>query len=134
MLLRGKRSASKFFQIPHYVAKSESFACTSATGIKLLNLVLAHQYNGFNNGNLTILQQDYVAVGANKTLRAAIRSLLDNRLIVESGHGTTQRVGGKPPKLYAVTWLKIDEYRGGGLMSLSPSNKPHRTDWEPFAS
>ncbi|GAL10824.1 hypothetical protein JCM19233_1801 [Vibrio astriarenae] len=65
------------------------------------------------------------------TFKKALKSLLDNGMLVRSGVGTTERKGGKRPYLYAITWLNVDEYKGKGSMHLTPNKGPIRTDWRP---
>ncbi|MHA2937712.1 hypothetical protein ACXJY6_05370 [Vibrio sp. RC27] len=128
-----KQKKSKFMGIPHYVMDSASYAELSGNAVKLLTLML-RRYNGYNNGNLVATwdcMKDYF--GSNNTLRSALKSLQDNDLIVIAGVGTTQRKGGKPPTLFAVTWYGVDEYQGKGHMNLKPSAKPLRSDWRPLS-
>ncbi|MDN2481652.1 hypothetical protein [Vibrio agarivorans] len=132
MARENKRGKTKFVGIPHYVMDSASYAELSGNAVKLLTLML-RQYNGHNNGNLTATwdaMQDHF--GSNNTLRSALKSLQDNRLIELTGVGTTQRKGGKPPTLFAITWAGVDEYRGQGNVTVKASPKPLRTDWRPI--
>lgn len=124
------RSAHKrYVSLPHCVLDSASYAKINGNAIKLLTLI-ARQWNGYNNGNLTSTwEQMKPYFGGQDTMRSALKALLQNRLIEVTGTGTTSRKGGLPPTLYAITWESIDEYRGNGQMTTGHTLKPTRNDW-----
>ena len=62
-------------------------------------------------------------------MRNALKALIKHRLVEITGTGTSQRLGGLPPILYAITWEAIDEYRGKGVMTVKPTKAPIRNDW-----
>lgn len=128
---RQSRSAHKrYLSIPHCVLDSHSFAVLNGSAIKLLTLI-ARQWNGYNNGNLTCTwDQMKPYFGGQDTMRKALKALIQERLIEVTGTGSTSRKGGLPPVLYAITWEAIDEYRGRGDMTAAPTLNPIRNDWQ----
>lgn len=120
----------QYSSIPHHVIDSQSYANTSGNGCLLL-MLMARQYNGRNNGNLTATyEQMKCYFASNNTLRGAIQSLLDNRLLAISGYGTTARKGGKKPVLYALTWEVMDNLRPECDVVIEPTTKRLRDDWK----
>lgn len=128
---RQSRSAHKrYISIPHCVLDSTSYAVLNGSAIKLLTLI-ARQWNGYNNGNLTCTwEQMKPYFGGQDTMRSALKALIKHRLIEITGTGSTSRKGGLPPVLYAITWESVDEYRGKGVMTTQPTLNPLRNDWD----
>lgn len=128
---RQSRSAHKrYISLPHCVLDSTSYADLNGSAIKLLTLI-ARQWNGYNNGNLTCTwDQMKPYFGGQDTMRSALKALIKQRLIEITGTGSTSRKGGLPPVLYAITWESIDEYRGKGQMTAKPTSTPIRNDWD----
>ena len=124
------RSAHKrYVSLPHCVIDSASYVQCSSSAIRLLTLI-ARQWNGYNNGNLTCTwEQMKTYFGGKDTMRKALKSLIENRLIEVTGSGSTSRKGGLPPTLYAITWEAVGEYRGKGEMTIRPTITPLRNDW-----
>lgn len=127
-----KAKTTPFVGIPHYVMQSESYSKLSTQAIEVLNWVL-YQFRGSNNGNLVITWDEYSKVlsfGSNNTFRKALKNLTDNELLVISGTGTTNRARGKPPHLYAITWLNVDDCKGSSTRFIGSTRTPYRTSWE----
>jgi len=102
---RKKRGASGFIKIPHFVCNSEEFCNLSVFALKLL-IDLMSQYNGFNNGSLTICWQVMTKRGwkSKDTLYKAKDELLLGRWIAIT------RVGNrKKTSLYALTTYSVNE-------------------------
>lgn len=72
-------------------------------------MYLASQYDGFNNGDLTIAYSVARAKGitANGSLRRGAQELIEAGLIMLTRQGGRNR-----PSLYALKWFSIDECKG----------------------
>lgn len=97
----------------------------SGNAVKLL-MDLACQFNGHNNGDLTIAFSILSKRGwrSKGTIRRATRELLEAGMIVQTREGRFLNPGGVCD-LYAVTWKPIDECPGKQL-TLEPTNTPLR--------
>lgn len=108
----------------------------SGNAVKLL-MDLACQFNGHNNGDLTIAFSILSKRGwrSKGTIRRATRELLEAGMIVQTREGRFLNPGGVCD-LYAVTWKPIDECPGKQLTlsqlihhcENSPSKILERTD------
>ena len=93
---------------------------------KALLLDLAFQFNGRNNGDLTVAFTVLSKRGwrSKETLKKAVHGLLDRDLIRKTKDGRFQNPG-SCPALYALTWLPVDECPGKSL-DIGPTNVPLR--------
>ncbi len=130
-----KSKPEPFIRMPRYVQESKSYNRTSSNARELLNEIL-YQYKGDNNGNLLITWEAYkhvLSYNSRTTFTKALEELKEHRLIEITGTGTTSRTRGKPPYLYAITWLEINVIPiTGGEKSTGHSRAPprRRADWE----
>ena len=103
---KGRSSGkSSYLGIPKTVADHDNFTRLSGWGAKLL-LLVAKQYNGYNNGDLSATWKQAKLFGfrSESTLSEAKKEVLHYRLITLTRAGGTNK-----PTLYALTWNKIDE-------------------------
>lgn len=106
---KGRRAKTgktwQFVALPHFVLNAKSFINLSHPSIRLL-LEVARQYNGSNNGDLTIITKDLRSRGwkSNDVIQRAKNELLASGFIQET------RKGARPNKasLYALTWQPLN--------------------------
>jgi hypothetical protein len=123
--VKGRADKGRFISIPHSVLNNPDYFNRSGGAIKLLN-ELTRQYNGRNNGDLTVAYTLLAKRGFNSkdTIKRAKNELLEAGLIVQTRHGQFINPGAKCD-LYAITWRCIDECATKGL-EISPTNTPYR--------
>jgi len=102
----GKGKRAEHLGIDKWIINRDEFAAIKDAPLKLL-IDLAAQYNGFNNGNLSIAEVRHRWPSRDKTTRAE-RWLIDNNWIIKTKIGGL----GIGPNLYAVTWWPIDDCKG----------------------
>lgn len=109
--LKGRGRDHSFIQLPHYILRSTEFNSLNGNAVKLL-LFLAAQFNGRNNGNLSMAKVDLVKAGwsSEATARRARDELCKKQFIRITRHGGSRRC-----YLFAITWLPVDECEGKGL-------------------
>jgi hypothetical protein len=95
-----------FVQLWKWIIKTDEFAELTGSELKLL-IDIASQFNGRNNGNLT-LHAVRSRWKSRSTTQSAKDGLLRKKWIVCTKHGGYQR----GPDLFAVTWWPIDECDG----------------------
>lgn len=97
-----------FIRLPHTVMRSHTYANLSAYGVKLL-VDLANQFNGKNNGDLSLAYSVLKSKGwqSPSTLNKAIKELLVKGLIE-----ITRKGGRNKCSLYALTFHAVDECDG----------------------
>lgn len=105
---KGRAIGHSFFALRHDLLRSEQFGGLSGNAIKLL-LFLAAQYNGRNNGNLSMPKKALLAAGwaSEATAIRARDELLHADFIRISRHGS-----GKLPNLFALDFLPVDDCPG----------------------
>lgn len=105
---KGRRETGDFHQVPTRLLRSRCWYSLSSKSVKLF-WDLYVQYNGFNNGDLSMTWSQMEKRGwrSRETLNNARLELIEHRLIVQT------RQGGKHwPSLYAVTFRSIDDCNG----------------------
>ncbi len=124
---------ARHIRLPRFVQKSVSYEKLNSQAIELLNEVL-YNTTSFNNGNLLITWPDYaplLSFTSVNTFRKALKELTDNDILRIVGTGSTSRTRGKPPYLYALTWLNINVvHLGDGSKSNGHERAPLRSQWE----
>jgi hypothetical protein len=121
---KGRNDKGTHLGLPHVVTNCPDFRQLSPTAFKVL-IMVANQYNGFNNGDLQAtfnLAKEW-GIGSQQTLSKAIKELLEVNLIMKTREGMFQNPGRKC-SLYAITWQKIDECKG--KLDVSPTTTPPR--------
>jgi len=115
----------RFAGIPHVVLESKSYIALPARANKLL-LDVVYQYNGKNNGDLTVAWGVMEKRGwsSKDTLSKAVQDLVEADLILKTRTGRFMNPGARCD-LYAITWQAIDECPGKDLEA-SPTNAPLR--------
>jgi hypothetical protein len=103
-----KRSTATFVRFEHRMLEHPRFMALSARACKAL-LFLASQYNGSNNGDLTIAWKVAKAKGltANGNLRVAVLELIEAGFVVQTRQGGRNRCS-----LFALSWFPINECNG----------------------
>ena len=123
---KGRNSKGRFIAIPHSVLDHPDYIRLKGGAIKLLN-ELVRQYNGKNNGNLTVAYSVLKGRGFNSkdTITKGKNELLEAGLIVLTREGFFSNPGAKCA-LYALAWQAIDECPSIGL-DIAPTVKPYRS-------
>jgi len=122
---RGRTTAGRFVSLPHVVLEASSYINLSPRAVKLL-LDIAFQYDGRNNGNLTVAWGFMEERGwsSKDTLSKAVQDLIEANLIVKTRTGRFMNPGARCD-LYAITWQAIDECPGKDL-EVAPTATPPR--------
>lgn len=105
-----KQKAINFAGIPRWVIDTDAFKSLSGSAIKLL-VLLAYQYKGKNNGDLTIthsMLKEYFK--SNTTMYNARNELYKKGFIDINAYGGKSFDGRKMPHLYALTWATVDDF------------------------
>ena len=116
MSKNSKRSNSKSFAgIPRVVMDSPDFINLKSGAVRLL-LELAKQFNGRNNGDLTVAHSllKRRGISSKNTITKATAELIEANMILRTRQGVFLNPGGRCA-LYALTWLPIDECPGKQL-------------------
>jgi hypothetical protein len=118
----GRQEGYSFVKFQHRMLRHPSFGSLSGRACKTL-LFLASQYNGSNNGDLTIAWTIARARGikSNGNLRIAVQQLIDAGFVVQTRQG-----GRNKCSLFALAWFPIDEC--GGKLDVPPTRLPPY-DW-----
>lgn len=114
-----------FGALPRVVWEHPDYCQLSGSAAKLL-MDLACQYNGHNNGNLTVAYSVLKRRGWNskETISKAIQHLLDAGLVIRTREGRFINPGGQCA-LYALAWHAINECPGKVLI-VRPTTTPPR--------
>ena len=124
---RDKRRCTpgQYLALPHAVLESDSFTGLGGSAVKLL-VDLGHQFNGRNNGDLTVAYGYLRRRGwrSKSTIADAVKSLVEAELIIKTREGRFQNPG-SCCDLYALTWHAIDECPGKNL-DMQPTTVPPR--------
>ena len=115
----------RYAGIPHDVMESADFL-SLPTRAKALLLDIAYQYNGQNNGDLTVAFGFMSTRGwrSKETLSKAVNDLVSANLIIKTRQGRFQNPGASCD-LYALAWRAIDACPGKNL-ELKPTSTPPR--------
>lgn len=123
---KGRKEGGRFVMLPETLLLSQEYQNLTGEAIRLL-IVLALQYNGRNNGDLSAARSVVRRHGITSadTLSANLRRLQAAGLIVRTRDG--QFCGGASTcALYALTWKPLDACPGKGL-TVAPTDRPIRT-------
>ncbi|WP_147422377.1 hypothetical protein [Vibrio sp. PID23_8] len=106
---RNRKNKGWFAGIPIWLVESQSFVDLSTLAKSLL-IELAGQYNGRNNGYLSLTRDDLKRRGYNSpnSNQRAIQQLLDANIITRTFEGGICR-GKGVCSLYAINWQRVDE-------------------------
>jgi len=106
---KGRRNTAQFISIPHTCLDHPNFTRLSTKAIRLL-IDVTRQYNGFNNGDLSITFSKLKKRGwkSEGTLNRAKKELLHFQWITRTRVGPTIR----STILYALTFHNIDYCKG----------------------
>jgi hypothetical protein len=119
---KGRSESASFVRFEHRMLMSATFLALSGAAVKTL-LFLASQFNGKNNGDLTlaikVAQQRGMPGSSN--LRRAAKELLEAGFIILTRQGGRNRCS-----LYALSWFPIDEC--GGKLDV-PATRVAPNDW-----
>lgn len=123
--MKGKRPSVEngFAGIPRRVMDHPDWVDLGPNA-KVLLLVLAYQYRGKNNGDLSAafkLAQRH-GFSSKQTLSNALTELLERRMVVMTREGRFTNPGGVC-SLYALAWEKIDPCPGK-MTTASPGKAP----------
>lgn len=123
---KGRRDNTRFLGFPFPVVNSSDFQLLTPVSLKLL-VILASQYNGVNNGDLSApfsLVKKW-GIRSEATLCKALRELMDKNIITRTRDPTRDR---KNPHgqcaLYALNWIPIHECNG--KLDVRPTMQPPR--------
>lgn len=114
-----------FGALPRVVWQSHDYCALPGRAVKLL-MDLACQYNGRNNGDLTVAYSVLRRRGwsSKGTLSAAVHDLLQAGLIIQTRDAKGINPGAQAA-LYALAWKPIDECPGKRL-TIGPTTTPLR--------
>lgn len=122
---KGRRGKDRFAGIPHAVMRHPDYICLSRSAQSML-FELAFQYNGYNNGDLTVAWTVFKKRGwrSKATLSRSLRELIDKDFVRRSRTGWFANPGSRCA-LYAITWQNVDECAGKRL-EIASTNRPLR--------
>ena len=121
---KGRPPPKSYYLIPRVVHRSADFRKLSPYALKLLVSVI-YQFNGFNNGDLTVawtVMSKLHGFKSEATLDRCKKELLAANLIYLTRQGGLGRCS-----LYALTWMPIDDCNG--KLDCRPTTRPIRTEW-----
>ena len=110
--------------IPRIVIESDDFKRLSKAA-KVLLLLMAYQFRGSNNGDLSAapaLLKGW-GISSKTTTQKAVQELIERNLIIRTREGRFLNPGGRCA-LYALTWKPIDECQG--KIEVSATRTPPR--------
>jgi len=127
-----KRKNGRFIAIPHNVLNCPDYLALSTIAKSLL-IELVMQYNGNNNGDLTLAWAVMQKRGfkAESTIIRGKKNLLERQIVTEVRKGIAKK-GVRLCSLYALNWLRVDEvfYPDGSPKYQVPiTNGLLRTEW-----
>ena len=120
-----KGTKPSYAGIPRRVIEHQDYKSLSGNAVKLL-VILAYQFRGRNNGDLTAAWGFAKNHGFNSqaTLNRATHELIDAHLIIRTREGVFLNPGGRCA-LYALSWEPINECIGKNL-EVRDTTKPPR--------
>ena len=127
------KPTKSFAGIPRHIINSDTFKTLKGNEVKLL-LMIAHFYDGKNNGDIAItmsILKDWFK--SNTTLLRAKNGLLEKGFIVINAYGGRSAEGKKLPHLFALTWLPINDLKPGKWemrFTHYTSNRPPLNYWK----
>jgi len=104
------KNKGRFAGIPAYVVNSDAFKSLGGNSAKLL-IILANQYNSYNNGDLAITQSIIGEWMTKNTMYSARDELYKKGFIVINAFGGRSAGGRKLASLYAITWQPVNELK-----------------------
>jgi hypothetical protein len=126
-----------FAAIPRKVIESDAYHAVPDWAVRVL-VALVAQYNGYNNGDLSITTANYQRFGVRS--RHHVYAAL--KVLEAAGLTVRTRQGGKPPvgcSLYGVTWRALDasqKYDGSVPVTGKPSDEwrtwTRPANWDEF--
>jgi hypothetical protein len=128
--VKGRRETGRFVALPHVVIKNKDYIELSYKS-KALLIDLMLQYNGSNNGDLTVA----LAILRNRgwkrqaTIGEAVKELLDANLIIRTREGQFRNPHSRCA-LYAVTWQPINDCNGKDLSVNPTTTAPRKFSFE----
>jgi hypothetical protein len=120
-----KANTRSFAGIPRVVMDSPDYINLKSGAVRLL-LELAKQFNGRNNGDLTVAHSILKrrGISSKETISKATAELVGANLIIRTRQGLFLNPGGRCA-LYALTWMPINECPGTQL-EVKESQTPPR--------
>ena len=132
MMIQKPKNKGRFAGIPLEVVQSEAFKSLKGNSVKLL-VILASQYNGYNNGNL-VVTESITGQWLNKnTMFKARDELYSKGFIVINAYGGRGH-GKNIPHLYALTWKPINYLKNGVRVTHYQTNKDSLDYWQTGAN
>jgi hypothetical protein len=127
---KARRFTGQFAALPHTVLKNKDYIGLSNKS-KALLVELALQYNGSNNGDLTVAFAVLRGRGWKRkaTISAAVKELLASDLITRTREGQFQNPFARC-SLYAINWNGIDECKSKDLNVRSTATPPRKFSME----
>jgi len=104
--LKGRREDGRFMGIPHVVLDHPDYIGLS-TKAKALLVEIAYQYNGRNNGDMTVAFKILKERGwkRNATISEGVKELMNANLVVRTREGQFQNPFSRCA-LYALSWCQ----------------------------
>ena len=128
--VKGRRLTGRFVGLPHVVIKNKDYIELSYKS-KALLIDLTLQYNGSNNGDLTVA----LAILRNRgwkrqaTIGEAVKELLDANLIIRTREGQFRNPHSRCA-LYAITWQPINDCNDKDLCVNPTTTAPRKFSFE----
>ena len=109
--------------LPLSVLMNDAFK-TLPVGHQRVLWLLAAQYDGANNGDLSLTRKQAAAFGLNNERhRSQGLKILEERGLIEKAQQGGIASGGKSPTLWALTWRSVDFWEGS---ELNPKRLPSK--------
>ncbi len=108
-MAKNRKNRGRFAGVPMFVMESSAYVTLPPLARSLL-YELAAQYNGRNNGYLSLTRADLKARGFNTPASntKAIRALIEANLITQTRSGGIAK-GKRICNLFALNWQSLDE-------------------------
>jgi len=126
------KNKGQFTGLPRRVIESPAFESLGGNSVKLL-VILAHHYNGYNNGDLAITHATIKRWITKNTMYSARDELYKKGFIVVNAYGGRSGAGRKLPSLYAITWQPFNDLKaknGEIRYAHYPSPRPPLDYWK----
>ena len=128
--VKGRRETGRFVAFPHAVIKTQDYIGLSYKS-KALLLDMVLQYNGRNNGDLTVAYSILRKRGWKReaTISGAVKELMEANLVIRTREGQFRNPHSRCA-LYAITWQPIDDCNGKDLSVNPTTTAPRKFSFE----
>lgn len=124
-----QKNTGRFAGIPNSVVESSAFKSLGGNAVKLL-VIMAYQYNSYNNGDLVITESITGEWMNGKTMYRARDELYSTGFVVINAYGGLGSKKTKLPSLYAITWKPINKLNNNTRVVHYPINSLELNYWK----